>query len=151
MDNLRRLRRDEESDEQIARPRSPTPSGLDGLEKMLRVSMGGREGEPEESRERLVSAISAREIAQAMDLVHEAAKNIRLAEERARDGEARAQSLLQRATEELKGMEARIQSTEARARAAEARAQDAEARAKEAEGWLQQIFSTICQELPPRS
>lgn len=147
MDTARKSRPLAEDDVNRLRARAETVPGFDGLEKVLRFSLPGREGDAGRDR---ASTLSARDISQAMDLVHEAAQSIRAAEERARDGEARTQALLQRATEELKAAEARVQASEAKARAAETRAQESEARASESEGWLRQIFATISEELPRR-
>ena len=130
-----------------ARVRSDVLPGIEGLEKVLRFSMPGRQSEPEVARDKL-SGFSARDIAVAMDLVHQAAQSIRLAEDRAREGEARTQALLHRATEELRNAEARLLAAETRARAAEIRAEDSDTRAREAENWLRQIFATISEELP---
>ena len=127
------------------RPRPAREPGLEGLEKVLRFAAPRKDGEGERS-----ASLSAHDITYAIDLVHDAAKSIKAAEERVREGDARTQAIAQRATEELKSAEARVQAAEARARAAEARIQEAEARAHEAENWLRQIFSTISDELPAR-
>lgn len=129
--------------------RGESSGTFDGLERVLRFSLQATEATPDAARDRS-GMLTGRDIAQALDLVHEAAQNIRAAEERARDGEARTQALLQRATEELRQAEARVQAAEGRTRAAEARAQESETRAKEAENWLRQIFATIAEELPAR-
>lgn len=151
MEHARRSRIDVDATDAIARlrPRQDSSPVLDGLDKVLRFSPGLREAGQEVPRER-AGPVSARDISQAIDLVHEAAQSIKAAEDRARDGEARTQALLERATEELKNAEARVQAAEGRARAAEARAQDADARLREAEGWLRQVFSAISEELPQR-
>ncbi|WP_375458212.1 hypothetical protein [uncultured Enterovirga sp.] len=151
MDHARKFRADLETQDPMARVRSRVESGqsLEGLDKILRFSPTSRDAEQDGSRER-GPGFSARDIAQAIDLVHEAAQSIRVAEDRARDGEARTQALLQRATEELKSAEARVQAAEARARTAETRSQEAEARLREAEDWLRQVFSAISEELPLR-
>ena len=146
---LARKYKSEFDGEDFRRTRPESVGALDGLEKVLRLSLPGREAEQDGNRDR-AAGISARDISQAMELVHAAAQSIRTAEERARDGEARTQALLQRATEELKGMEVRLQAADNRARTAEGRVQEAEARAKEAENWLRQIFATISEELPTR-
>ncbi len=148
MEHARKYRAELDNDDH-RRPRTDPGSGLDGLEKVLRLSLPSRDGDTEPGRER-GAGLTARDVTQAMEMVHEAAQSIRAAEERAREGEARTQALLQRATEELKEMEGQIQAAEGRARVAETRAQEAESRAKEAENWLRQIFSTISEELPPR-
>lgn len=129
------------------RARSDVLPGAEVLEKVLRFSMPVRSSDQEVSRDKL-SGLSARDIAVAMDLVHQAAQSLRVAEERAREGEARTQALLHRATEELRTYEAQLVATETRARAAEIRAEDSDARALEAETWLRQIFETISEELP---
>lgn len=151
MDQARKFRTDGEAEELVPRLRSrlETSPVLEGLDKVLRFSAGTRDAGQELSRER-AGMLSARDISQAIDLVHEAAQSIRAAEDRAREGEARTQALLERATEELKNAEARVQAAEARARLAETRAQDADARLREAEGWLRQVFSAISEELPQR-
>ena len=149
MDQARKLRPNADDDlPSLSRLKPTLPSGIEGLEKVLRFTTPGREGEPESGRERGV--FTSREITHAIDLVHEAAQSIRTAEERVRDGEARTQALLERATEELKSAEGRVQAADARARAAESRAQEAETRAREAENWLRQIFSAISEELPQK-
>lgn len=151
MDQARKLRTEFDGDDPIARLRSRPDAGpvLDGFDKVLRFSPGARAPDSEAPRER-AGSLSARDITQALDLVHEAAQSIKAAEERVRESDGRSQALLQRATEELKSAEARVQAAEARARTAETRAQDAEARLREAEGWLRQVFSAISEELPQR-
>lgn len=118
--------------------------GADGIEKVLRFTLPEKRDEPSVR----TTSLTARDFAEAVDIVHGAAEAIRAAESRSRDAEARTQLLVQRATEELKNAETRIQAAEARAQSAEARAAEAEARTKEAESWLRQIFSTITEELP---
>ena len=168
MDVARKFRADLSGDDgQRARPRPAAETGFDSLEKVFRLStptegqrepMSQREPlsqrEPEVQRERIshrLDVLTSRDIARALDLIHDAAQKIRAAEDQARDGEAKTQALLTRATEELAAMESRTQAAEARARVAEARLQDAETRAKEAEAWLRQIFTTIADELPPQA
>lgn len=154
MDGARRAWAEPEDDASVARGRERVdpPRSLSELEKIFRLPSPARDGETPNPRERAEHnpGFTARDISHAIDLVHEAANNIRAADERAREGEARTQALLQRAAEELKNADARAHAAEARARAAEARAQEAESRAKEAENWLHQIFATISEELPTR-
>ncbi len=151
MDVARRMRPDVDAEEFVGRlrPRLEASLPVEDLEKVLRFQPSFRDLQAEAGRERGVG-LTARDITEAMELVHDAAQSIRAAEDRVRDGEARTQALLQRATEELKSAESRVQAAEARARAAETRAQEADVRAKEAENWLRQIFSTISEELPGR-
>lgn len=139
------------------RQRMPAPTGLNSLEKVLRFALPGRD-DAGAAPTRTSPVPSARDLARALELIHEAAQAMRASEERAREGEARNQALAQRATEELRAAEAKIQGSEARARAAEARVheteerlREAEARTTEIETWLAQIFSTISEELPLRN
>lgn len=151
MDQARRLIVEADGDDPLARfrPRAE-PLPATAPEKVVRLAAAGaRDVEAEFPRDR-AGGLTARDITHAIDVVHDAAQSIRLAEERARDGETRSQALLQRATEELKGAETRVQAAEARARSAEGRAQEAETRLREAEGWLRQIFAAISEELPTR-
>ena len=148
METARLTRAALDGDARPQRPRDEAAS-LSEFDRVLRFTPGGRGCDPDPAaRDRTVP--TAREISQALDLVHEAAQTIRSADERVREGEARAHALVQRAGEELKSAEARVQAAEARTRAADARAQEAEGRAKDAENWLRQIFSTISEELPQR-
>ncbi|TDR88007.1 hypothetical protein [Enterovirga rhinocerotis] len=121
-----------------------TPEDFD---KILRLTPTWREGRAEPGRER-PSILTSRDVAAALELVHEAAASIRAADERARDGDARVQIVIRRAAEEVKAAEDRARAAEARAQLAEIRTQEAEARAEEAENWLRQIFATISEELP---
>lgn len=149
MERALNLRADDDGDVGYgARPQGPAES-LDGLEKVLRFALPGRAPEAEPIQDR-GSSFTAREMTRLMDLVHEAAKAIRAAEDRSRDYDARAKAIAERATEEIKSAEARTEEAESRARAAELRAHEAEVRAKEADNWLRQIFMTVSEELPVR-
>lgn len=148
MDPARLSRPALDGDARTLRPRDEG-APLSEFDRVLRFTPGGRASDLDPAaRDR--AAPTARDISQALDLVHEAAQTIRSADERVREGEARAHALIQRAADELKSAEARVGAAEARARAAEARVQEAEGRAKDAENWLRQIFSTISEELPQR-
>ena len=151
MEQARKFRTDADPEDPFARLRSRAEASpaVESLDKVLRFSPGTRDAGQDAARER-AGALSARDITQAIDLVHEAAQSIKAAEDRVREGDARTQALLERATEELKNAEARVQAAEARARTAEGRAQDADTRLREAEGWLRQVFSAISEELPQR-
>ena len=129
--------------------RAEVEGSAESIEKVLRFATPTKPAEHDAPiPQRTQGPVTARELAAAMDFVHEGATAIKAADDRARDAEARTQAIAQRATEELKNAELRIQALEGRLRAAEARAHDAETRAKEADGWLRQIFATIAEELP---
>jgi hypothetical protein len=147
MEQARRVRHEDEFEPQPerAKAREAEAASPEGLEKVLRFALPGKQDGESAGR---TGPVTAREFAAAVDIVHEAAEAMRAAEGRSRDADARTQALAQRATEELKNSELRVQAAEGRARAAEARAQEAEQRAKDAEAWLRQIFSTIAEELP---
>lgn len=153
MEQARRIYAEDETatfaNAERAAPLTDSEQTSASIEKVLRFATPVAKPAEAEAGPRPTSPVTARELAAAMDFVHDAAAMIRAAEERAREAEARTQSVAQRAAEELKTAELRIQSLEGRLRAAEARGQDAETRAKEADGWLRQIFATIAEELPP--
>lgn len=148
MDVARRIRM-EDIEEIRARQRvafvGVTPP--EHIEKVVRLQTAPREamatGEP--------PALTAAEIERAFDLVHEAARQLRSAEERVRDAENRNRSVVHRASEELKAAETRLQAADARVALAEARAEAAAARAEELEGWLRQIYAAISDQLPTRA
>ena len=148
MEQALKLRSDDAEADFLGRL-SEEPDRSDGLEKVLRFALPGRTPDPKPVRERHGS-FTPREMTRLMDLVHEAAKAIRTAEDRSRDYDARTKALAERATEEIKNAEARAEEAEMRARAAEGRAAEAEKRAQEADNWLRQIFMTVSEEFPIR-
>ena len=115
---------------------------------MLRLALNPKDQASEARSER--NCLAKRDLAAALDLVHQAAESVRVTENRAQDMEMRTRALADRATEELRLAESRIQAAEARARAFEDRAVQAEARLHEAEEWLKRIHDVIVEELPPR-
>lgn len=151
MELARKLSRDTLAEEEVVSgaPRQESERGnYNGLDKVLRLALNPKDPNVDNRPERL--NLPKRDLAAALDLVHQAAESIRVTENRAQDMEARTRALADRATEELRLAESRIQAAEARARAFEERALQAEARAQEAEEWLKRIHDVIVEELPPR-
>ena len=152
MEQARRIFPEHDTSPAAERPAgwTDTEQTSEGIEKVLRFAMPQKADGDQAGNPRPMTPVTARDLASAIDFIHEAAAAMRAADERTREAENRTQALAQRAAEELKNAEMRIQALEARLRAAEARAQDSDLRANEADAWLRQIFTTIADELPAR-